>query len=80
MLNSVLFFIYWAWLECCFSFNQWYPYPILEHLSTWRKLFLCIFSAGLMTGSAMVLEWVHGRINEVVGLRSEHFDPVQKVD
>jgi hypothetical protein len=56
-----------------------YPYPLLALLSTWQKLFLCIISATLMTGSTMVLKWVYGRVNGVEELRRGASNPI-KID
>jgi len=56
-----------------------YPYPLLALLSTWQKLFLCIISAALMTGSTMVLKWVYGRVNGVEELGRGAFNPI-KID
>ncbi|KAJ7281824.1 FAR-17a/AIG1-like protein [Mycena rebaudengoi] len=63
-LGSVLIFMYWGWIEYCFSLNGWYPYPLLMLLSSWQKLLLCIIAAALMMGSTMVLKLVYGRVNE----------------
>jgi hypothetical protein len=97
-LSAVLAFLYWAWIEYCFSLNGWwdmliaqysvvtmidplcrYPYPVLALLSIWQKLFLCIISAALMTGSIMVLKWVYGRVNGLKELRRGAFNPI-KID
>jgi len=62
-LDLVLVFLYWGWIEYCFSLNGWYPYPLLALLSAWQKLLICIISAALMTGSTMVLKRIYGRVN-----------------
>lgn len=54
-----------------------YPYPLLEQLSTWHKLFLCIITAALMTGSTIALKWVYGRFNGVEELRRGAFNPIK---
>jgi len=64
-LGTGLAFLYWAWLEYCFSFNGWYPYPGLMPLSVWEKGVLFVGSAGLMTGCTMGLKGVYGRIHGV---------------
>jgi len=64
-LGTVLACLYWAWLEYCFSFNGWYPYPGLLPLSVWEKGVVFIGSAGLMMGCTMGLKWVYGRIHGV---------------
>ncbi|KUJ14111.1 uncharacterized protein LY89DRAFT_590926 [Mollisia scopiformis] len=66
LLDLVLTFSYWSWIEYCFSVNGWYPYPLLGSLSVSQKLLLSIVSAALMTGSTMVLESVHERVDQLI--------------
>ncbi|KAJ9132097.1 UPF0641 membrane protein [Pleurostoma richardsiae] len=77
-LSLVLAFLYLGWVEYCFSLNGWYPYPFLAQLSTWQKLFLCVISASLMTGSTMVLKWMYGLVRGHEEPRGSAFDPVKK--
>ncbi len=42
-----------------------YPYPLLTHLSTWKKLFLSIIVAMSMAGSTVVLRWAYELIHGV---------------
>ncbi|RFU28959.1 hypothetical protein B7463_g7398, partial [Scytalidium lignicola] len=78
-LDSALIFLYWGWVEYCFSLNGWYPYPLLTQLSTWQKLCLCLTSAALMTSSTIVLKWVYGRVNGVEEVKKGAFNPT-KID
>lgn len=64
-LSECLAFLYWFWVEYCFSHNGWYPYPIFDVLSTWQRAILFTFSASLMTGSTILLKWTYGRINGI---------------
>ncbi|KAI1375520.1 FAR-17a/AIG1-like protein-domain-containing protein [Hypoxylon crocopeplum] len=64
-LSEFLAFLYWFWVEYCFSRNGWYPYPIFDILSTWQRALLFTFSATLMTGSTMMLKWTYGKINGI---------------
>ncbi|KAI0151908.1 FAR-17a/AIG1-like protein [Hypoxylon sp. NC0597] len=64
-LSEFLAFLYWVWVEYCYSHNGWYPYPIFDILSTWQRALLFTFSASLMTGSTMMLKWTYGKINGI---------------
>ncbi|TGJ84129.1 hypothetical protein E0Z10_g4635 [Xylaria hypoxylon] len=67
-LSQTIAFLYWFWVEYCYTQNGWYPYPIFDILNTWQRAALFAFSAFLMTGSTMLLKWLYGKAN---GL--EHF-------
>ncbi|KAI0387259.1 FAR-17a/AIG1-like protein [Hypomontagnella monticulosa] len=76
-LSEALAFLYWFWVEYCFSHNGWYPYPIFGILSTWQRALLFTFSASLMTGSTMLLKWTYGKVNGVEEFKREAVvDPV----
>ncbi|KAL7628214.1 hypothetical protein AAE478_002413 [Parahypoxylon ruwenzoriense] len=70
-LSEVLAFSYWLWVEYCFSHNGWYPYPIFDILSTWKRMLLFTFSACLMTGSTMILKWTYGKVNGIEQFKKE---------
>ncbi|KAI0009113.1 FAR-17a/AIG1-like protein [Xylariaceae sp. FL0662B] len=70
-LSEVLAFLYWFWVEYCFTQNGWYPYPIFDMLSTWQRALLFTFSASLMTGSTMMLKWWFGKINGIEKFKKE---------
>jgi len=78
-ISMVVAFLYWGWVEYCFSKNGWYPYPIFEILTTWQRVMLFTFSAVLMTASTSLLKWVYGQINGIEELKKEALNPV-KVD
>jgi len=78
-LSMVTAFLYWGWVEYCFSKNGWYPYPIFDLLSTWERVMLFTISACLMTGSTMALKWVYGKLNGIEELKEEAKNPL-KVD
>ncbi|KAK0618593.1 FAR-17a/AIG1-like protein [Bombardia bombarda] len=78
-ISMVLAFLYWGWVEYCFSINGWYPYPIFDILQTWQRVLLFTVSAVLMTGSTMLLKWLYGKINGIDQFRKEAFNPI-KVD
>ncbi|KAF7196042.1 hypothetical protein HII31_02668 [Pseudocercospora fuligena] len=56
-------FGYWFWIERCYSFNQFYPYPIFEMLDTTQRVGLFAFSALLMTTATAVLVWLYAMVN-----------------
>ncbi|KAF7719070.1 Integral membrane protein [Penicillium ucsense] len=62
-LSSAIAFGYWVWIERCFLYNGWYPYPIFEQLSTTGRAGLCSLSAVVMAVSTVTLRWLFGRIN-----------------
>ncbi|CAJ2513403.1 Uu.00g015220.m01.CDS01 [Anthostomella pinea] len=70
-LSQALAFLYWFWVEYCFSQNGWYPYPIFDILSTWQRALLFTVSALLMTGSTMMLKWLYGKVNGIEGFKKE---------
>ncbi|KAI2616603.1 FAR-17a/AIG1-like protein [Hypoxylon sp. NC1633] len=70
-LSEFLAFLYWFWVEYCFSHNGWYPYPIFGILNTWQRALLFTFSASLMTGSTMILKWTYGRVNGIEKFEKE---------
>ncbi|KAI0526066.1 FAR-17a/AIG1-like protein [Xylaria bambusicola] len=72
-LSQTIAFLYWFWVEYCYRQNGWYPYPIFALLNTWQRAALFTFSAFLMTGSTMLLKWLHGKVNGVLtaGVRAK---------
>ncbi|KAK3695245.1 FAR-17a/AIG1-like protein [Podospora appendiculata] len=78
-ISMTLAFLYWGWVEYCFSKNGWYPYPIFELLATWQRVLLFTFSAVLMTGSTMLLKFVYGKINGIEEMKRDALNPF-KVD
>ncbi|KAK4188354.1 FAR-17a/AIG1-like protein [Podospora australis] len=76
-LSTTLAYLYWGWVEYCFSRNGWYPYPIFDMLSTWQRVLLFSVSALLMTGSTLALKWLYGRINGIEKFRKEALHPLK---
>ncbi|KAK0730536.1 FAR-17a/AIG1-like protein [Lasiosphaeris hirsuta] len=76
-ISLTVAFLYWGWVEYCFSYNGWYPYPLLAILTTWQRVLLFSFSAFLMTGSTMVLKFVYGSINGIGELKEEALRPLK---
>ncbi|KAK8070398.1 hypothetical protein PG997_010601 [Apiospora hydei] len=55
---------YWGWLEYCFSYNGWYPYPGLEKMSRSDMLITCFASACLMAGNTAMLKYLYRHVNK----------------
>lgn len=62
-LSGIIAFGYWFWVEHCFSYNGFYPYPIFELLPTSGRIGLFSASAAVMALSTGTLKWLYGRIN-----------------
>ncbi|ROT36845.1 hypothetical protein SODALDRAFT_298481 [Sodiomyces alkalinus F11] len=78
-ISMTIAFLYWGWVEFCFSYNGWYPYPIFAVLDTAQRVVLFTFSASLMTGSTVLLKWLYGRINGYGKMEKEAHKPLKKV-
>lgn len=66
--STVLAFLYWFWLELCYSRNGYYPYPILELLSVWQRVGLFCFSGVTMWVVGAGLRGVYALVNGVEGV------------
>ena len=64
-LSLGIAFGYWIWIERCFQFNKFYPYPLFGLLNTWQRVGLFGFSALLMAISTSTLVWLYGVVNGV---------------
>ncbi|KAK5173329.1 uncharacterized protein LTR77_002010 [Saxophila tyrrhenica] len=62
-LSGCIAFGYWFWIERCYQFNNFYPYPLFEMLSTAERIGLFGASALLMTLSTSLLVWLYGVVN-----------------
>ncbi|CAK7265793.1 hypothetical protein SEPCBS119000_001693 [Sporothrix epigloea] len=63
ILSFCIAFSYWAWVEYCFSYNGFYPYPIFQLLTTQQRIVLFAISAVLMTASTLALKQLYHYIN-----------------
>ncbi|KAJ0162003.1 UPF0641 membrane protein [Colletotrichum tanaceti] len=77
-ISMILAFLYWGWVELCFSRNGWYPYPIFDVLNTVQRVGLFTFSAGLMTASTSLLKWLYGRFNGYEQMEKDAYKPLKK--
>jgi hypothetical protein len=62
-LSACIAFGYWFWIEQCFTYNQFYPYPIFDVLSTGGRVGLFAASAGLMALATGALVLLYGVVN-----------------
>lgn len=62
-LSACIAFGYWFWIEQCYAYNQFYPYPIFDVLSTPGRVGLFAASAGLMALATGALGWLYGVVN-----------------
>ncbi|EFQ26225.1 integral membrane protein [Colletotrichum graminicola] len=78
-ISMAFAFLYWGWVEFCYSKNGWYPYPIFDLLNTVQRVGLFTFSAALMTASTSLLKWVYGRFNGYEQMKEEAYKPLKKM-
>lgn len=76
-LSMVIGFLYWGWIEYCFSINATYPYPIFGLLTTVQRAGLFTFSALGMTASTMALKYAYGKINGIEKFEREALKPAK---
>ncbi|KAF3768893.1 hypothetical protein M406DRAFT_337222 [Cryphonectria parasitica EP155] len=77
MLSTVIAFMYWAWIEYCFSHNQTYPYPIFTLLTTPQRIALFVGSGITCAISTMGLKWLYGKINGIEEFKKEAINPAK---
>jgi hypothetical protein len=81
--STAIAFLYWWWIEVCYSYNGFYPYPIFALLSTAQRIGLFAVSGATMwvVGGALraAYAWANGfedvkeleRIKRVIGNKRE---------
>lgn len=71
ILAVILAFGYWFWIELCYSYNAFYPYPIFTMLSYPYRILLFANSSLLFFVALWSLKWLYQAINghEIVKLR-----------
>ncbi|KIW26452.1 uncharacterized protein PV07_09545 [Cladophialophora immunda] len=63
VLSTVIAFLYWFWIELCYSYNGFYPYPLFGMLDQTQRVGLFGMSAVVMAGNTVVLKRVYGYLN-----------------
>ncbi|KAK1071118.1 hypothetical protein LTR74_003499 [Friedmanniomyces endolithicus] len=73
-LSSCIAFGYWLWIERCYHYNRFYPYPLFTVLDTTQRIGLFASSALLMALSTAALVWVYHVVNgkEEIALANGH--------
>jgi hypothetical protein len=62
-LSALLAFGYWFWVELCYSYNGFYPYPLFEQLNPPSRAGLFALSAVVFTASTFGLKRVQRLVN-----------------
>ncbi|PYH49912.1 putative integral membrane protein [Aspergillus saccharolyticus JOP 1030-1] len=62
-LSSTIAVGYWFWIERCFQYNGWYPYPIFEVAGFEGRVGIFALSAVVMALSTGTFKWVYGHVN-----------------
>jgi hypothetical protein len=64
VLSTSVVFLYWFWIEVCYSYNGFYPYPLFALLTTYQRIGLFAVSGATMwvVGGALraLYAWVNG--------------------
>jgi hypothetical protein len=61
--STAVAFLYWWWIEVCYSYNGFYPYPIFGLLSTYQRIGLFALSGGIMFAVGGALRAAYAYIN-----------------
>lgn len=62
-LSGAIAFGYWFWIEQCYAYNSFYPYPIFDVLDTTGRVGLFAASAVLMACATGALAWLYALVN-----------------
>lgn len=62
-ISSAIAVSYWFWVERCYSYNGWYPYPIFDVLDMPGRAALFAGSAVVMSVSTLSLKWMYTKVN-----------------
>ena len=63
LLSGGLAVVYYFWVEKCYSYNKFYPYPIFDHVGVEGRLGLFAGSAVTMTLALWTLQWLYSVVN-----------------
>ncbi|KAJ4344507.1 uncharacterized protein N0V89_012250 [Didymosphaeria variabile] len=63
--STVIAFLYWFWIELCYSRNGFYPYPIFSLLNTPQRIGLFAASGVAMWAVGAGLRWCYRVINGI---------------
>ncbi|OAP55108.1 hypothetical protein AYL99_10808 [Fonsecaea erecta] len=63
VLSTAIAFLYWFWIELCYSYNGFYPYPLFALLDQTQRVALFGLSAVVMAGNTVVLKRIYALLN-----------------
>lgn len=63
--STTIAFAYWWWIELCYSYNGFYPYPIFEMLDTTQRVGLFAVSGTIMWIVGVALRTFYAWFNGV---------------
>lgn len=63
LLSSAIAIAYWAWVEQCYKYNGYYPYPIFDQVGFGGRVVLFTGSAVVMAVATWCLQLLYGFIN-----------------
>ncbi|KIX94043.1 uncharacterized protein Z520_10380 [Fonsecaea multimorphosa CBS 102226] len=63
LLSTVIAFLYWFWIELCYSYNGFYPYPLFGMLDQTQRAGLFGLSAVVMAGNTVMLKWLYSYLH-----------------
>jgi hypothetical protein len=69
LTSTTIAYLYWFWIELCYSRNGFYPYPIFALLSTTQRVALFAGSGVAMWAIGIGLRWTYRTVNGVEGVR-----------
>ncbi|KAF2441257.1 hypothetical protein P171DRAFT_457087 [Karstenula rhodostoma CBS 690.94] len=67
LTSTVIAFLYWFWIELCYSYNGFYPYPIFAILNTAQRICLFALSGVAMWAAGAGLRWCYRIVNGIEG-------------
>jgi len=63
---------YWMWVEHCFSYNNFYPYPLLGILNRQQRATLFSFATVLCWTSFLVVRGLYRKVNGEIKAQMEN--------
>jgi hypothetical protein len=63
MIFSVFAGSYWIWVEHCFNYNNFYPYPLMGMINREQRLLLFAFATLLCWSSFLMVRELYRKLN-----------------
>lgn len=67
-VSTALAFLYWFWIELCYTHNGFYPYPIFGMLNTYQRIGLFAMSGVAMWIVGAGLRAAYAAVNGIEGI------------